>query len=131
MSSPAAVLRSVSKTFDGVTVLGSTPAVPSGNTLTNYRQPQCTSAQTPSSTVIDRRRISVAVVNCSENDVRGNREGVPVEKWIDVFLVEPSLNRNRTNDGDMYVEIIGEAVPGGSGSTAGQVIRHDAPYLIR
>ena len=116
---------------DGVTVLGSTPAAPSGNTLTAYRQPQCTSAQTPSSTVIDRRRISVAVVNCAENNVRGNREGVPVEKWIDVFLVEPSLNRNRTNDGDMYVEIIGEAVPGGSGSTAGQVIRHDAPYLIR
>jgi hypothetical protein len=81
--------------------------------------------------VPDRRRVSVAVVNCSANGVKGNVTGVPVEKWIDVFLVEPSLSRERTSDGDMYVEVIGESVAGGSGSTAGQVIRHDVPYLIK
>jgi hypothetical protein len=99
--------------------------------------PQCSasqgygSGQIPNATTPDRRRVSVAVVNCLANSVNGSSDGVPVEKWIDVFLVEPSVNRARTNNGDLYVEVIGEALTGGSGQTAGQVIRHDAPYLIK
>lgn len=121
---------------DGVQVLGARNASATGNTLVSYGTPQCSAAQgygggqIPDATTPDRRRISVAVVNCLANGVKGNSTGVPVEKWIDVFLVEPSLQRARTNDGDIYVEIIGETVNGGS-SNASQVIVHQVPYLIK
>jgi hypothetical protein len=45
---------------------------------------------------VDRRRISVAVVNCIANNVHGNSTGVPVAHWMEAFIVEPSLNRART-----------------------------------
>ena len=124
------------KVVDGVTVLGPRSPSATGNTLVSYGKPQCSagqgygSGQIPNSTTPDRRRISVAVVNCQANGVKGNSDGVPVEKWIDIFLVEPSLNRARTNDGDIYVEVIGETVNGGS-SNASQVIVHQVPYLIK
>jgi len=122
---------------DGVTVLGPRNPGASGNTLVAYGKPQCSpsqgygAGQVPDATTPDRRRISVAVVNCLDNDVKGNSTNVPVEEWIDVFLVEPSLNRARTSDGDLYAEVIDGAVSGGNGPTAGQVIRHDVPYLIK
>jgi hypothetical protein len=53
-----------------------------------------------------------------------------VEKWIELFLVEPSLSRTRTNAGDVYVEVIDETQVG-AGATAGQVIRRDVPYLVK
>jgi hypothetical protein len=121
--------------IDGVTVLGPRDPSATGNTLVSYGQPVCSgpqgygNGQVPNSTTPDRRRISVAVVNCVANGVKGNSVGVPVEKWIDVFLVEPSLQRDRTNDGDMYVEIIGETVNGGA--NASQVIVHQVPTLIK
>jgi hypothetical protein len=127
-------------TVNGALVLGQRPNPSSGSTLTSYGKPVCSQAQTPSygtgqipnSTTPDRRRISVAVVNCMANGVKGNSTNVPVEKWIDVFLVEPSVNRARTNNGDLYVEVIGEAkAGGGSTAPAGQVIRHDVPVLIK
>ena len=122
--------------IDGVTVLGPNPAAATGNTLVSHGEPVCSAAQgytpqEPDEDTPDRRRISVAVVNCAANNVHGNSVGVPVEKWIDVFLTEPSIARARTSDGDMYVEIIGESVSGGAGSTAAQVIRRDVPYLIK
>jgi hypothetical protein len=125
------------QTIDGVVILGPRNAAATGNTLKSYGKPVCSPTQgygnglVPGATTPDRRRVSVAVVNCVANGVKGNSTNVPVEKWIDVFLVEPSVNRNRTNNGDIYVEVIGESVAGGSGSTAGQVIRHDVPYLIK
>jgi Flp pilus assembly protein TadG len=121
---------------DGVTVLAPRSPSASGNTLVSYGTPQCSagqgygSGQIPNSTTPDRRRISVAVVNCLANGVKGNSVDVPVEKWIDVFLVEPSLQRNRTNSGDIYVEIIGETENGGS-NNASQVIVHQVPTLIK
>lgn len=124
------------KVVDGVTVLGPRSPSATGNTLVSYGKPQCSAAQgygagqIPDATTPDRRRISVAVVNCLANGVKGNSTGVPVEKWIDVFLVEPSLQRARTNDGDIYVEILGETVNGGS-ANASQVIVHQVPYLIK
>ena len=122
--------------IDGVTILGARDPSATGNTLVSYGQPQCSAAQgygagqIPDATTPDRRRISVAVVNCLANGVKGNSTGVPVEKWIDVFLVEPSLQRARTNDGDIYAEIVGETVNGG-GANASQVIVHQVPYLIK
>jgi len=119
--------------------------------LRDHDQPICSSLQTPSygtgivpgGSNVDRRRISVAVINCAANNVNGNSTNVPVKKWIDVFLVEPSVargsatatiggksyGRSATGGGDVYVEVIGETTTG-AGATAGQVVRHDVPYLI-
>jgi hypothetical protein len=54
--------------------------------------------------------------------------------------VEPSINRGAassgsharsgTGAGDIYVEVISETTAGGAGSTNGQVVRRDKPYLI-
>ena len=123
--------------IDGVTVMA--PRVASGSgasALTSYGLPQCSagqgfgSGQIPSATTPDRRRISLAVVNCTANGVNGNSTNVPVQKWMEMFLVEPSLNRTRTNAGDVYAEVIRETTSG-AGATAGQVIRRDTPYLIK
>lgn len=108
-----------------------------GNARTDYDQPQCSQLQpygsgvVPSSSTVDRRKISAAVLNCTANNVHGGGGTVyPVLKWIELFLVEPSLTRTNTDKKDIYVEIIGETKVGGSG-TAGQVIRRDVPYLIK
>jgi Flp pilus assembly protein TadG len=125
---------------DGVVVLGS--RVVSGNgasAFTSYGQPVCSQAQTPSygsgqvpgGSTTDRRRISVAVVNCLANGVNGNSTNVPVQDWIEIFLVEPSINRGTvTNGGDVYAEVISKT-QAGAGSTAGQVVRRDVPYLVK
>jgi hypothetical protein len=118
------------QSIDGVTILGSRTVSGSGaNALTSYGLPQCGAGQVPGGTTPDRRRISVAVVNCQANSVGGNSNGVPVEKWIDVFLVEPSINRDRTNNGDIYAEVIGETVNGGNNAT--QVVVHQVPHLVK
>lgn len=112
---------------DGVQVLGPhTVAGQSGpNALTNYGEPQCAAAAP--STLHDRRRIAVAVINCQAQSVNGNSDNVRVLKWIDVFLVEPSVNRERTNNGDVYAEVIGETQQSG----VNQTIRREVPYLLK
>jgi hypothetical protein len=85
---------------------------------------------------VDRRRISAAVLNCTALGLHGHATNQPVLKWIDLFLVEPSFDRgtggNKRTDGtDVYVEIIGETSSGAAGSTAGQVVKRDTPYLVR
>jgi hypothetical protein len=125
-------------TVDGVSVLGPRTASGSGaSALTAYGLPVCSagqgygSGQVPGGTNPDRRRLSVAVVNCIANGVNGNSTNVPVQKWIEVFLVEPSLHRGSvTNTGDVYIEVIGES-QAGAGAAAGQVIRRDVPYLVK
>lgn len=86
---------------------------------------------TPGIDTVDRRRLSVAVINCEAEDVGANSTEVTVRKWIDVFLVEPTIPRPRTENSDIYVEIIGETETAGGGGTAGQVVRRDVPYIIR
>ncbi|MEO6248350.1 MAG: pilus assembly protein TadG-related protein [Sphingomicrobium sp.] len=123
--------------IDGVTVLASSPPGASGNTLVAYGLPQCSASEgygtgiVPAATVVDRRRISVAVVNCTQQNVHGAANGLTVVKWVDMFLVQPSLNRARTNAGDVYAEVIGETQSGAAGQTAGQVVKRDTPYLVR
>lgn len=125
-------------TVDGVTVLGPNPPGASGSTLVSYGTPVCSQAQSPSygtGTVPDlntpdRRRTAMAVVNCQQYSVNGNSTNVPVLKFVDLFLTEPSVARHNTGQGDVYVEIIGET-PAGGAQTAGQVIRRDKPFLIR
>jgi len=103
---------------------------------TAHGTPICSSPGiTPSANVVDRRRISVAVINCEALGLNGSETGVTVNKWIDVFLVEPSIDRGTgtnkfTERKEVYVEVIGETASGTAGSTAGQVVRRDVPYLI-
>jgi Flp pilus assembly protein TadG len=80
----------------------------------------------------DRRRISAAVLNCQALYVHGKTENVSVPTWLDLFLVEPSLDRGSgvnqfTDKKDVYVEIIGVT----SASSANQVIERNKPFLIR
>lgn len=134
--------------IDGVRILDPKPHPDSvaGGTPINHAGPVCSQLQpgggygagiTPSTSSADRRRMSVAVVNCAANNVRGNSTGVPVRRWMDVFLVEPSIarpgssTRRATGQDQIYVEIIGETTSGSAGETAGSVIRRDVPYLIR
>jgi hypothetical protein len=95
----------------------------------------------PGGTNVDRRRISAAVLNCHALGIAGHEEDQPVVKWVDLFLVEPSISRTKCKSGagcntkytektDIYVEVIGETSTGTAGNTAGQVVRRDVPYLI-
>jgi Flp pilus assembly protein TadG len=130
----------VGQTIDGAVVLGSKAV----GTQANYGQPQCGNTDgrafgtgtVPTATTADRRRLSVAVVNCVGNNVRGNSTGVPVRRWIDVFLVQPMLDRGgggnfRSRKDQLYVEIIGETTTGSAGETAGSVVRREVPYLLK
>ena len=128
----------------GRTILAARAYGTGGNPETDFDQPVCSALQTPSTSGVvpgvanvDRRRISAAVLNCNARNVHGGGPTVyPVLKWIELFLVEPSINRGsgggqRTDPNDVYVEIIGETTSSGANSTAGQVVRRDVPYLVR
>ncbi|MBX7541290.1 TadE/TadG family type IV pilus assembly protein [Qipengyuania sphaerica] len=88
----------------------------------------------PPGSAPDRRVLSIAVINCLDQNVRGKTEDVQVKEWVDVFLVEPSARRGNgaslvTEASDVYVEIIGRSTLGG-GADRGQEIRKDVPYLV-
>lgn len=94
---------------------------------------------TPGGSNLDRRRMSVAVLNCNALSVNGKTTQIPVAKWLDVFLVEPAFNRTGgsgankatyTDQKEVYVEVIGTTTNGSAGGAAGQVVRKDVPYLI-
>jgi Flp pilus assembly protein TadG len=123
-------------TIGGKTILGMRSYGSPPNAAQDYDSPVCSPLQSPatngvvpSSTAGDRRRISAAVVNCHAWNVHGGGGTTyGVTKWIDMFLVEPSLNRDRTDANDVYVEVIGETLVG---SNPQAVVRHDVPYLIK
>jgi len=99
----------------------------------SYSQPVCRAPASASDP--DRRRASMAVVNCKDQatKISGNQK-VTILKYVDVFYVEPAFNRGngankRTGDDQIYVEVVGDTDIGG-GKEA-QVIRRDVPYLIR
>lgn len=115
---------------DKVQATGSNPV------RTGYSAPVCSAGVAPGPTTIDRRRISVAVLNCEALGLNGAETNQPVLKWVDLFLVEPAVVRKRGNAAvtgarDVYVEILGETDVGRYGSTVGQVVRRDVPYLVR
>lgn len=120
------------------TALLDTPAGAIGSDLTTRNRPVCgpqaygwLAAEDP----VDRRRMTVAVINCTQHDVRGNSQDVPVKHWIDVFLVQPSVDRGPgnayTRKDEIYVEIIGETDISRSGAPIGPTIRRDVPYLVK
>lgn len=86
----------------------------------------------PSSTTPDRRVLSVAVINCTAEGLNGKTTDVAVQRWIDVFLVQPSEPRVigvRTGNSDVYIEVIGET-NNATNSGAVQLIKKSVPYLI-
>lgn len=103
----------------------------------NYRTPICRTPAASSSNVPDRRVIPIAVIDCSTLGNGGGSKTVSPIDWMDVFLVEPSLNRTGTGTGnpvftqagDFYGEVIGRTGQGVGGSGA-QTIRRDKPYLV-
>ena len=99
---------------------------------TQYGRPVCKApGPSPGPTQPDRRVMAVAVANnCAS--LHGGSTAVDVGAWMEVFLVQPSVDRPAaTGDDatDIYIEVIGRANPTGSGATA-QVVHRDVPYLI-
>ncbi len=124
----------IGQSIDGVSVLGPNPVGATGNTPVKYGQSVCSAGQgfppiSPTATTPDRRKLSVAVINCIQHGVSGNSTSVPVKEWLDVFLVEPSLNRDRTNTGDIYIEVIGRT-NNATDEGAVQLVKKSVPYLI-
>jgi Flp pilus assembly protein TadG len=102
-----------------------------GGGTTAHGAPVCGgSGSVPSSTTPDRRLFTVAVINCQAAGVTGRTTNIEVIKWIDVFLVEPSLPRARTEQSDVYVEVVREARLGEGAATTNNTVRRDIPYLI-
>jgi hypothetical protein len=97
-------------------------------------QPVNGTAVVPSTSQKDRRVLTVAAVDCSGLSGKGN---VFVKQWVDVFLVEPSLDRSAGTTGDhnsgkseIYVEIIGVAQRP-NGQSAFQYYLRQRPRLLR
>lgn len=129
-----------SVTYGGTTysVLGSRIVQTQGNgknaqTFSTYGAAQCKAPGiTPSTSGIDRRVFPVAVVNCNSTNPKA------VIKWVNMFLVEPSIDRQsvatntyQTSKNDIYMEVVSVSQPGSSDGGNGNVIRRDKPYLIK
>jgi hypothetical protein len=88
---------------------------------------------TPGGTTPDRRVVAAAVAdNCAA--LRGGSRALTVTKWVELFLVQPSIARGSgpsqvTANNEIYVEVIGSTNPTGSGATA-QVVTREIPYLL-
>jgi hypothetical protein len=79
----------------------------------------------------DRRRMSVAVIACPDPSDPSGRDVVMPSQWMDVFLVEPVFPRpDRSDNGDIYVEILGSRPMPGVGGTNGVIFRRDVPQLL-
>jgi hypothetical protein len=79
----------------------------------------------------DRRVLQVAIAsNCS--DLAGASTPVEIDKWVEMFLVEPGVPNPGRGNGDsgneIYLEVIREVDPGGA---AAQIVRRDVPYLVK
>jgi len=102
-------------------------------TFTNYcaySRPINGSLYSSSTPQKDRRLLTVAVVDCSGLNGKGS---VKVQKWVDIFLVEPSLKRTspyNTEQAQIYGEVVGVATKP-DGSNAFQYYSHNKPYLVK
>lgn len=99
---------------------------------------------TPGGSLVDRRRISVAILNCRALGLAGKTTHIRPPKWLDVFLVEPSIQRDGpdptktkgkgttsyADQKEVYVEVIGTTGSGTNGATGSQVVERSVPYLI-
>jgi Flp pilus assembly protein TadG len=95
----------------------------------SFGQPVCTAPGiTPGASTLDRRMLTIAVVNCTAEGISGRTTGIEVAHWIDIFMVEPSLPRDRTEATDLYIEVIRETES--ATGTAIQAVKKSVPYLI-
>lgn len=123
-------------TVDGVVILADTPAGASGNDLTTRNAAVCGPATSngSGSAAFERRLMSVAVINCNRHGVSGNSTDVPVRRFIDVFLVQPSIPRGQggkhSKQDEIYVEIVRSTEITGNGN-APALVRNDLPYLVK
>ena len=80
-----------------------------------------------------RRVLTIAVVrNCKA--LRGGSVKVDIDEFVDVFLVEPSIDDSLRYNAFMdsiYFEIIGKSTIAGSGIFGSQEVRRDVPYLVK
>ena len=95
-----------------------------------HSRPIC---QTSPAATTERRKLTVAVVNCGGLSGRQTRRPV---SWVDVLLLEPSWRREdaagnvRTEASDIYVEVIGNATVVGAAGETSSVVR-SVPYLVQ
>lgn len=103
-----------------------------GTTESSYLGPVCSPpGLNPVTGPIDRRTFPVAVVNCLAQGVSGQSQ-VSILKWLNVFLVEPSLNRTgRTQQSEVYVEVVSQNTLTNNDGGAAQVVRRAKPYLVK
>lgn len=85
--------------------------------------PTCSSAPPVSSDTLDRRILTVAVINCLQNQIKGNTNGVPVTAFARMFMTEPV---GLCVSDDLYAEILSAAPPSNIGS-----VLHQHPVLHR
>lgn len=78
-------------------------------TWTNYCSYPAPIKGTYHATAKDRRVMTVAVADCT--NAGGGKQSLPVNKWMDIFLTEPSWDRSSpvTSNKEIYGEIIGPA----------------------
>ena len=55
--------------------------------------------------------MTVAVVDCTGLTINGNTPNVPVQHYLSMFLTEPA----ESNQGDVYMEVVGFDANGGGG----------------
>lgn len=118
---------------DGVEVLGVSPVGATGATEVNHAKPICSQQHGYSGTLKtpDRRVMTIAVVNCVAEGVSGKTPDVQIATWLDVFLVQPSHDRDRTDKSDIYFEIIRKTDLSITGQNNAALIRRDVPYLVK
>lgn len=100
-----------------------------------YPKPVSTTAIAPGK---DRRILTVAAVDCSAGSNTGTNHSFYLKRWVDVFLVEPSLNRTAaqlgvtqgTSQSQIYGEIIGPAKKA-DGTSGFQYYGRNKAVLIR
>jgi hypothetical protein len=113
--------------------LAATGRIPSNQPNTGnerqYGAPVCSIGTVRPGT--DRRLLSVAMVeNCGS--LSGSSKTVVISNWIDVFLVEPTVDRgNGALKDSIYMEIVGRTSGTGNGVQTAQTVRRDVPYLVR
>jgi hypothetical protein len=122
-------------TVNGVARGIGVPQLLSGNKAA-FGRPATGRAGIDPSSGIDKRRLTVAMLNCIALNLKGETSNIPVSKWMDVFTVEPALQRGSganayTDQKDIYVEVIAETGSGQYGASTGQIVMRAVPLLIR
>lgn len=122
----AAILNGTLRRADGTTDAKRQAA----GSMFAYKNARCAiPAAAPSPSIKDRRVVTAAIVNCVAGSVQGSTNIAPIG-WIDMFLVEPAVNRPRTNADQIYVEIIGGATRPDGGAPF-QYYLKQRPRLVR